>query len=134
MDLDCPEAKIFPSPMNTLMGTNTHKCIPTSTIHYQQMDIISFHQMYIEKIIIEEEILNLKKYFNKIFDEMKYSKKLDVNSVKLKNDRLRDIQNEIKALNILKGIDEHPSFHTDDPKFLLDEIPESSVVQVRTNY
>lgn len=86
--------------------------------------------MYVEKIIVEEEILYLKKHFNKIFDQMKYSKKLDVNAVKLKNDRLRDIDNEIRALNILRGINEHPSLHIDDPKFMQDEIPESSVVQV----
>lgn len=37
----------------TLMGTSTYKQIQISPLHYQQMDIVSFHQMRFEKYLIE---------------------------------------------------------------------------------
>lgn len=38
--------------MGTLMGTNTHKMIEISPLHYQQLDVVSFHQMRIEKFLV----------------------------------------------------------------------------------
>lgn len=38
---------------HSLMGTCTHRYLQISPLHYQQLDVVSFHQMNIESILIE---------------------------------------------------------------------------------
>ena len=52
-ELDTEDNSQFRKIMFTLMGTNTHKFIEISPLHYQQLDVISFHQMKIEKYLID---------------------------------------------------------------------------------
>lgn len=59
-------AKQFKRLMLTLIGSNTHKFIPISELHYQQLDVITFHQMQHEQRITNEEIRELKKFFNRV--------------------------------------------------------------------
>lgn len=42
----------FPKNPGSLMGTNTFKQIEVTPLHYQQMDVVSFHQMKTEKFLI----------------------------------------------------------------------------------
>lgn len=51
-ELDTNDTSQFAKAIGTLMGTNTYKQIEISPLHYQQMDIVSFHQMRIEKFLI----------------------------------------------------------------------------------
>jgi hypothetical protein len=75
----------------------------------------------------------MKKQFNKKFDELRYAKKLDINSIKVKNDRLRNIRSEIRAMEEVRGktVHEDVDFFIPDPAFLTDEIPETSVITVQ---
>lgn len=76
----------------------------------------------------------MKKQFNKVFDGLKRAKMLDINSIMVKNDRLRNIHSEIKALEKLKGITsprQDTDFFIPDPTFLSDETPENSVIKVQ---
>ena len=59
-------AKQFEPLMLRLIGSNTHKFIKISDLHYQQLDVITFHQMRHEQQITNNEIRELKKYFNKV--------------------------------------------------------------------
>lgn len=52
-ELDTEDNSQYRKIMSTLMGTNTHKFIEISPLHYQQLDVISFHQMKIEKYLID---------------------------------------------------------------------------------
>lgn len=52
-ELDTEDNSQYRKIMFTLMGTNTHKFIEISPLHYQQLDVISFHQMKIEKYLID---------------------------------------------------------------------------------
>jgi hypothetical protein len=51
-ELSTEDMTQFPKLLNTLMGTNTYKQIEISPLHYQQLDVVSFHQMRIEKFLI----------------------------------------------------------------------------------
>jgi hypothetical protein len=51
-ELNTEDNAQFPKVLGTLMGTNTYKQIEISPLHYQQMDVVSFHQMKIEKFLI----------------------------------------------------------------------------------
>lgn len=46
----------FTKVIGTLMGTNTYKQIEISPLHYQQMDVVSFHQMRVEKFLIHVSV------------------------------------------------------------------------------
>lgn len=64
-ELDTEDNSQYRKIMYTLMGTNTHKFIEISPLHYQQLDVISFHQMKIEKYLIDVSEI-WKNYFNRI--------------------------------------------------------------------
>lgn len=51
-ELNTNDMTQFPKALGTLMGTNTYKQIEISPFHYQQLDVVSFHQMRIEKFLI----------------------------------------------------------------------------------
>lgn len=51
-ELDVKDSSQFPKTINSLMGTNMHKKIEISPLHYQQMDVATFHQMRIEQFLI----------------------------------------------------------------------------------
>lgn len=51
-ELDMDSESQFKKAFGTLMGTNTYKHIEISPLHYQQLDVVTFHQMRIEKFLI----------------------------------------------------------------------------------
>jgi hypothetical protein len=51
-ELSTEDMTQFPKILGTLMGTSTYKQIDISPLHYQQLDVVSFHQMKIEKFLI----------------------------------------------------------------------------------
>lgn len=51
-ELDTNDTDQFAKIFGTLMGTHMYKQIPISPLHYQQMDVVTFHQMRIEKFLI----------------------------------------------------------------------------------
>lgn len=110
-----------------LMGTNTHKIIDISPLHYQQLDVVTFHQMRIEKTLIEKELLKLKERFNGRFQQMHKNKLLQINSIRFKNDRLRHIQGEMRVLDELKGMRLDSLQQILDPDFQPDEQPDNVI-------
>lgn len=65
-------AKIFRRLMLTLIGSNSHTFIKISELHYQQLDVISFHQMQHEQKMTCKEIRELKLFFNKVSSQYNY--------------------------------------------------------------
>lgn len=55
-ELTAEDTSQFPKSNGSLMGTNTHKQIAISPLHYQQMDVVTFHQMRIEKFLINVSV------------------------------------------------------------------------------
>lgn len=69
----------------------------------------------------------MKKDFNRNFDAMHKTKSFQIDSIKVKNNRLRHIQNEMKDLDELKGIAADVVVEILDPDFRSDETPLSIV-------
>lgn len=51
-ELKTDEDSQFPKILTELLGTNTYRQLQISPLHYQQMDVVSFHQMRIEQFLI----------------------------------------------------------------------------------
>lgn len=75
----------------------------------------------------KRELVELKKRFNKKFDEVHRNKELQIHSVRFKNDRLRHIQSEMRVLDELKGLRLDSLQQILDPDFQPDEAPENVV-------
>lgn len=52
-ELDTEDFSQFKDITNSLTGTNAHKFVNISSLHYDQMDVVTFHQMKIEKFLCE---------------------------------------------------------------------------------
>lgn len=52
-ELDSSEVSQYTSLITSLMGTSSHRFLDISPLHYQQLDVVTFHQMNLEKILIE---------------------------------------------------------------------------------
>lgn len=52
-ELNTDDITQFSRIINSLMGTKTYSEIDISPLHYQQMDVVSFHQMRIEQFLIK---------------------------------------------------------------------------------
>lgn len=117
----------YPKILCTLLGSNAYKQLDISPLHYQQMDVVSFHQMRIEQFLIHVEMTTLKRDFNKKFDAMHRSKEIQINSIRFKNSRLRHITSEMALLDELKGIRIESIQQILDPDFQADELPETVI-------
>lgn len=126
-------------------GTSTHNFIEPSKYRYKQHETITFYQMFVEQILCEVnlnnfpnfpvlkkkifflvfkcDILNLRKWFNQKFDEMKNFKQDQVKQIIEKNQRLRYIQSELNILAKLLGDEEKEFEEILDPDFYSDEEP-----------
>lgn len=55
-ELNMDDMSQFSRIFNTLMGTKTFTEIEISPLHYQQMDVVSFHQMRTEQFLIQVKL------------------------------------------------------------------------------
>jgi hypothetical protein len=52
-ELDVKDMMQFPKLTTSLMGTISHRFSNISSLHYQQLDVVTFHQMKIEKTLTD---------------------------------------------------------------------------------
>lgn len=52
-ELDSSDTNQYAKNVTALMGSSSHKYLEISPLHYQQLDVVTFHQMNLEKILIE---------------------------------------------------------------------------------
>jgi hypothetical protein len=52
-ELDTGDVNQFKELTTSLMGSSCFRFLETSPLHYQQLDVVTFHQMKIEKILVE---------------------------------------------------------------------------------
>ena len=55
-ELDTQDKTQFAEVIKSLMGSSTHRFINISALHYQQLDVVTFHQMRVEKLLAEVRI------------------------------------------------------------------------------
>jgi cilia- and flagella-associated protein 43 len=75
----------------------------------------------------QQELITLKKEFNKRFDAMHRAKEFQIHSIRFKNDRLRHIQSELRILDELKGMRLDSLQQILDPDFQPDETPDTVI-------
>ncbi|CRL02421.1 CLUMA_CG015140, isoform A [Clunio marinus] len=126
-ELNTNDMTQFTEHVSNLMGTKSYKQIKVSPLHYQQLDVVTFHQMRIEKFLIHKEQVALKKEFNKKFDALHRMKEYQIDSIRFKNDRLRHIQSEMRILDEMKGLKLESMPQILDPDFQPDEMPDTVI-------
>lgn len=52
-ELDTKDTTQFAEVIKSLMGSSAHRFINISALHYQQLDVVTFHQMRVEKLLAE---------------------------------------------------------------------------------
>ncbi|XP_037027792.1 cilia- and flagella-associated protein 43 [Bradysia coprophila] len=110
-----------------LSGTSSHIYIRPFPYRYNQMEVVTYQQMYAETVMGFHDILALRKYFNKIFDKMKKTKDYEINLVRERNQRLRHIQHEKNTLEKLRKSSVEHYREIVDPEYMHDENPNSII-------
>ena len=62
-ELDTNDATQFAEVIKSLMGSSAHRFINISALHYQQLDVVTFHQMRVEKLLTEVSLVDFFEYF-----------------------------------------------------------------------
>ncbi|XP_059620690.1 cilia- and flagella-associated protein 43-like, partial [Phlebotomus argentipes] len=110
-------------------GTSAREFITSQLPRYNQLEVVTFEQMHVEKIFGYFDALALREFFNEQFNDLQERKEREMEIVKERNNRLRDIQSE---LNILSELLETNIVYEDeiiDPEYTPEEKPHT-IVQV----
>ncbi|XP_058814019.1 cilia- and flagella-associated protein 43 isoform X2 [Topomyia yanbarensis] len=111
----------------SLTGTTTHLFVEPMPLRFEQLEAVTFEQLYFENIYGNIEILKLRDAFNKKFDELKTLKNNEMDTVLKRNIRLRIIQQELLIMSELLETDDFIPEIIVDPCFQPDEIPNTIV-------
>lgn len=111
----------------TLTGTTTHLYVEPIPLRFEQLEVVTFEQLYFEKVYGNIQMLQLRDYFNKKFDELKTLKDTEMNMVLKRNARLRVIQSELAIISKLLEMPPAQQEAIVDPRFEPDEIPDTIV-------
>ncbi|XP_055684222.1 cilia- and flagella-associated protein 43 [Lutzomyia longipalpis] len=110
-------------------GTSTIDFITSKLPRYNQLEVVTFEQMHVEKIFGYFDALALREFFNKHFCELQERKEQEMQIVKERNNRLREIQSELNILSQLLGTNVVYEDDIIDPEYTPDEKPHT-IVQV----
>uniref|UniRef100_A0A336L9U7 Cilia- and flagella-associated protein 43 n=1 Tax=Culicoides sonorensis TaxID=179676 RepID=A0A336L9U7_CULSO len=131
-DLVTDYEKSCPETILSLTGTRSFNFIERMQLRYQQMNIVALAQIYSSQIFGNNDILRLREYFNKLFQDLHLTKEDEMDAVSVTNRRLRHIQKELKQLAELKNEEIKDDEAIDDPIFFPAEQPET-IVKVEDN-
>ncbi|XP_055523001.1 cilia- and flagella-associated protein 43 [Wyeomyia smithii] len=112
---------------NSLTGTSTHLYVEPLSLRYEQLEVVTFEQLYFENVCGNIEMMKLREVFNSKFDQLKTLKNNEMEIVLKRNSRLRIIQSELSIISKLLDIANFKSETIVDPYFQPDEIPETIV-------
>uniref|UniRef100_A0A1Q3G5D0 Cilia- and flagella-associated protein 43 n=1 Tax=Culex tarsalis TaxID=7177 RepID=A0A1Q3G5D0_CULTA len=109
----------------TLNGTTTHLYMEPIVLRFEQLEVVTFQQLYFEKVYGNVEMMRLRDLFNKKIDALKAMKDAEMAVVLKRNNRLRVIQRELLIISKLLGMREFEKETISDPCLKPDEHPES---------
>ncbi|GAB0093714.1 uncharacterized protein DMENIID0001_088880 [Sergentomyia squamirostris] len=110
-------------------GTSTHEFVTSKLPRYNQLEVVTFEQMHVERIFGYFDTLALRDFFNQKFTELQERKAQEMQIVKERNNRLREIQSELNILSDLLGTNIVYADEIIDPEYTPDEKP-YTIVQV----
>ncbi|XP_065080968.1 cilia- and flagella-associated protein 43 [Ochlerotatus camptorhynchus] len=111
----------------TLTGTTTHLYMEPISLRFEQLEVVTFEQLYFDKVYGNIQMLQLRDLFNQKFDALKALKDNEMDVVLTRNSRLRVIQSELKIILKLLEMPQPNPEEIVDPKFQSDEIPDTIV-------
>lgn len=111
----------------TLNGTTTHLYMEPISLRFEQLEVVTFQQLYFEQVYGNVEMMRLRDLFNKKFDALKAMKDAEMAVVLKRNNRLRVIQSELSIISKLLGTRDFENELISDPCLKPDEHPESTL-------
>uniref|UniRef100_A0A182SXH5 Uncharacterized protein n=1 Tax=Anopheles maculatus TaxID=74869 RepID=A0A182SXH5_9DIPT len=99
-----------------LSGTTTHQFFEPYTLRYDQLEVVTFEQLYFELICGDVEIEKLRTLFNEKFEQIKTLKHEEIELVLKRNRRARYVQQELVFLaNLMADRSTFEVTHIEDP-------------------
>ncbi|XP_052889623.1 cilia- and flagella-associated protein 43 [Anopheles moucheti] len=111
-----------------LSGTTTHQFIEPYSLRYDQLEVVTFEQLYFELICGDVEIEKLRNLFNEKFEQIKTLKHEEMELVLKRNRRARYVQQELVLLaNLMADRSTFEVTQIEDPKYEADERPDTII-------
>uniref|UniRef100_A0A182MQ64 Cilia- and flagella-associated protein 43 n=1 Tax=Anopheles culicifacies TaxID=139723 RepID=A0A182MQ64_9DIPT len=111
-----------------LSGTTTHQFFEPYSLRYDQLEVVTFEQLYFELICGDVEIEKLRTLFNEKFEQIKTLKHEEMELVLKRNRRARYVQQELVFLaNLMADRMTFDVTHIEDPKYEADERPDTII-------
>uniref|UniRef100_A0A182NFS1 Cilia- and flagella-associated protein 43 n=1 Tax=Anopheles dirus TaxID=7168 RepID=A0A182NFS1_9DIPT len=112
-----------------LSGTTTHQFFAPYALRYDQLEVVTFEQLYFELICDDMEIEKLRTLFNEKFEQIKTLKHEEMELVLKRNRRARYVQEELVFLAKLMGERSAAIAVTqvEDPRYESDEQPDTII-------
>ncbi|XP_052868126.1 cilia- and flagella-associated protein 43 [Anopheles cruzii] len=112
----------------TLSGTTTHRFFDPYHLRYDQLEVVTFEQLYFELICGDMEIEQLRVLFNKNFEKIKTLKEEEMELVLKRNRRARHVQQELVLLaRLMADRSKVEVSDIEDPRYEPDERPETII-------
>uniref|UniRef100_A0A182XWT8 Cilia- and flagella-associated protein 43 n=1 Tax=Anopheles stephensi TaxID=30069 RepID=A0A182XWT8_ANOST len=111
-----------------LSGTTTHQFFEPYSLRYDQLEVVTFEQLYFELICGDVEIEKLRTLFNEKFEQIKTLKHEEMELVLKRNRRARYVQQELVFLaNLMADRSTFEVTHIEDPEYEADERPDTII-------
>uniref|UniRef100_A0A182K4I2 Cilia- and flagella-associated protein 43 n=1 Tax=Anopheles christyi TaxID=43041 RepID=A0A182K4I2_9DIPT len=111
-----------------LSGTTTHQFFEPYALRYDQLEVVTFEQLYFELICGDVEIEKLRTLFNEKFEQIKTLKHDEMELVLKRNRRARYVQQELVLMgNLMADRNKFEVTEIEDPKFEADERPDTII-------
>ncbi|XP_041787290.1 cilia- and flagella-associated protein 43 isoform X1 [Anopheles merus] len=111
-----------------LSGTTTHQFFQPYALRYDQLEVVTFEQLYFELIYGDLEIEKLRTLFNEKFEQIKTLKHEEMELVLKRNRRARYVQQELVFLgNLMADRNKFEVTEIEDPKYAADERPDTII-------
>uniref|UniRef100_A0A182PAH6 Cilia- and flagella-associated protein 43 n=1 Tax=Anopheles epiroticus TaxID=199890 RepID=A0A182PAH6_9DIPT len=111
-----------------LSGTTTHQFFEPYSLRYDQLEVVTFEQLYFELVCGDLEIEKLRNLFNEKFEHIKTLKHEEMELVLKRNRRARYVQQELVFLgNLMAERNNFEVTQIDDPKYEADERPDTII-------
>ncbi|XP_035783093.1 cilia- and flagella-associated protein 43-like [Anopheles albimanus] len=111
-----------------LSGTTTHRFFDPYPLRYDQLEVVTFEQLYFELICGDMEIEKLRVLFNEKFEKIKTLKEEEMDLVLKRNARATYVQQELVLIGQLMGDRSVVEVtNIEDPRYEPDERPETII-------
>ncbi|XP_053673195.1 cilia- and flagella-associated protein 43 [Anopheles nili] len=111
-----------------LSGTTTHRFFEPYSLRYDQLEVVTFGQLFFELVCGDLDVEKLRSLFNEKFEQIKTLKNEEMDLVLKRNRRARYVQEELVFLaNLMSDRSAVEVTQIEDPKYEADERPDTII-------